>query len=92
MGVAEVVVAIAFFATLAKLGKPVSRAFAERMARGSATGEDGRIRAVEAQLQACELRLAQTEERVEELTEKLSFVENLLGSPSDTHVPLLPPS
>jgi hypothetical protein len=74
MGVFEMVVAIVFIATAGK----VAQAFARSR---SAAGPDARVPALEEALRTTELRLAQTEERVGELSEKLTFVENLLSAP-----------
>lgn len=76
MGVFEMVVAIVFIGTVGK----VLQAFA---GRGPAPLADGRVRELEAALRASELRLGQTEARVEELGEKLEFVETLLAAPGE---------
>lgn len=68
------VVAVVLIGTFGK----VAQAFAGR--RGSSDA-DQRVRALESSLQSNEMRLAQTEERVNELTEKLGFFEELLASP-----------
>jgi hypothetical protein len=74
MGVFEMVVAIVFIATLGKV------AVARARGHGESASED-RVRALEAALHANEARLGQTEARLEELGEKLVFVENLLTPP-----------
>lgn len=74
MGVFEMVVLIVFISTAGK----VAHGWAVR--RTSAPIER-RVRELEAMVAAGEERLAHTEERVMELSEKLGFVENLLASP-----------
>lgn len=71
------VVALVFIATT---GKVLSERFRSER-RALPPGEERRIQAMETELRAAEERLALTEERVNDLTEKLGFVENLLASP-----------
>lgn len=78
------VVLIVALGTLGKLGKPVASALAERISRGERPGDADRIQALQAEVQMNEQRVALTEERVNELTEKLSFMENLLAQPAQT--------
>lgn len=81
MDVFTMVVLIILIGTVGK----VLRSFARRSA---APLPDGRLRELEAALRANELRLAQTEERLEEMGEKLVFVEGLLEAPAKA--PALP--
>jgi chromosome segregation ATPase len=74
MGVFEMVVVVVAIVT----GGEIAKAFAKR--RPSAADQK-RVQELEAQLQANEARLLQTEEKVEELSEKVGFVEALLESP-----------
>lgn len=83
MSVFTMVVLIVLIGTLGK----VLQSFAGRSA---APLPDGRLRELEAALRANELRLAQTEERLEEMGEKLVFVEHLLAAPAKA--PELPSS
>ncbi len=83
MSVFTMVVLIVLIGTLGK----ILQGFAGRSA---APLPDGRLRELEAALHANELRLAQTEERLEEMGEKLVFVEGLLQAPAKA--PGLPPS
>jgi hypothetical protein len=86
MGVFEMVVILVFIGTVGKLG----RAFITRSTHGISSGMESKIQALEAELRMNEERLAQTEDRVTDLTEKLSFVENLLARPTSSSS--LPPS
>lgn len=83
MGVFEMVVALVLIGTAGR----VAQAFAKRPKPGDG---EGRMRALEATLQASELRLAQAEERMAELGDKVGFLEALLDRP-DRHAPLPPP-
>ena len=74
MGVFEMVVAVVLIGTVGK----VLQAFAQRGARPR---DDGRLGALEATLGERDLRLAQAEERIDELGEKLVFMEPLLAAP-----------
>lgn len=77
MGVFEMVVLIVFITTAGKIVQ-------SRRPRGSdASFAKERIQSLEAELRASELRLAQTEDRVAGLDEKLDFMEKLLATPSD---------
>lgn len=76
MGVFEMVVAIVFITT-------VGKAIASRGRRRPMVEDPTRVAALEEALRANELRLAQTEDRVAELGEKLVFVENLLAAPGE---------
>ena len=84
MGVFEMIVILTLIGTA---GKIVQSALA-RAPRDA--GAEDRIRALETELRANELRLTQAEERVAELGEKLDFVETLLTSPE--RMSQLPPA
>jgi uncharacterized coiled-coil protein SlyX len=77
MGVLEMIVILVFIVTAGELGK----SFISRSTRSITSGTENKIQTLEAELRANEERLGHTEERVAELTEKLSFVENLLAKP-----------
>ena len=77
MGPFEMVVLIVFIATAGK----VAETLVSRLSGPRGAGEE-RIKALEAELRANEARLVQTEEHVADLTEKLDFVESLLGQPA----------
>jgi F0F1-type ATP synthase membrane subunit b/b' len=77
MGLFEMVVAIVFIATVGE----VAKAAMSRGPKRSAAAAEKRIGEVETELRAAELRLAQAEERVADLTDKLDFVEQLLADP-----------
>lgn len=83
MGVFEMVVAIVAIATAGK----VARSFARTRLPA---GTEAEIRALRAAVNASDVRLAQAEERVAELDEKLHFMEDLLATPERR--PELPPS
>jgi cell division protein FtsB len=77
MGVFEMVVAIVAITTG---GKVLQTWFARRGA-GLSAGAEQRIQALEAELRTNDARLAQSEERIADLNEKLGFVEDLLAAP-----------
>ncbi len=79
MGVFEMVVALVFIATL---GKTLGEYFRSSR-RGLPPAEQSRIQALEAELRSTEERLALTEDRVCDLSEKLVFVEKLLATPDE---------
>jgi hypothetical protein len=83
MGPFEMVVLIVFIGTVGK----VAQTFMARPSRLGAPGADDRIRVLETELRANEARLAQAEEKVAELGEKLVFVEQLLARP-ESHAQL----
>lgn len=77
MGVFEMVVLLVFIATV---GEVVKTVVAGRKESGQAVAS-GRVAELEAHLQANETRLLEAEERVNELGEKVEFLENLLARP-----------
>lgn len=77
MGVFEMVVIVVFLGTVGK----VAQAMLGRAPHGDAAGTADHLRRLEAELRSNELRLAQAEEKVAELGEKLHFVEDLLAKP-----------
>ena len=77
IGVFMMIVLIVLIATA---GKVVGTMVAGRAPRDE-IGE-GRIRALEEEMRANEARLAQAEEQVADLSEKLGFVEALLSKPT----------
>jgi hypothetical protein len=79
MGVFEMVVALVFIGTV---GKTVSEYFRSSR-RGLPPGDETRIRALETELRSAEERLALTEDRVTDLSEKLIFMEKLLSTPEE---------
>jgi len=86
MGVFEMVVIIVFIGTA---GKVARSAFARRV-DGQSESTKNALQALEDELRANELRLTNAEARVEDLGEKLRFVENLLAAP-DRHATLPSP-
>jgi|GEM_PF-4368540 len=77
MGLFEMIVLLVLIGTAGKVGT----ALVGRSSRALTTGADRRIQALEAELRAAEERLALTEDRIVDLSEKVSFVENLLDTP-----------
>lgn len=77
MGVFEMIVLVVF---IAAAGEVLKTAVAGRK-NSAAEVESGRIAELEAHLQANETRLLDAEERVNELGEKVEFLENLLARP-----------
>jgi hypothetical protein len=77
MGVFEMVVSLVFIGTLGKVAKEYFRSGR----RGPAAAEEQRIQVLETELRSAEERLALTEDRVSDLTEKLVFLERLLAEP-----------
>lgn len=77
MGPFEMVVAIVLIATFGK----IAQSFASRPRPSEELPTRGRVEALEAHLQANDARVAQAEERVAELSEKLEFMEKLLAGP-----------
>jgi hypothetical protein len=90
VGPFEMVVIIVFLGTLGKLGQPVARALASRFSRPAGAVDAAQVQALRSALGATEDRLAQAEDRITELDEKLRFVEGLLEKP--VAAPTLPPS
>ena len=76
MGPFEMVVALVFIGTV---GKVLQAALATRSPRGLGSAQE--VQALQAELQGQEARLAQTEQQVADLSEKLVFVEKLLAQP-----------
>jgi hypothetical protein len=87
MGVFEMVVALVFIGTT---GKVLAEYFRSSR-RALPPGEERRIQHLEAELRSTEERLALTEDRVNDLSDKLGFVENLLANP-ERKERLRPPS
>ena len=83
MGVLEMVAVIVLIG-------PVGKVAQEWVGKRSSGGAESQIRALESALHANEARLTQTEEKVADLSEKLRFVEALLGKPEERSQ--LPPS
>ena len=77
MGVFGMVVLIVAFGTIGK----IVTAWIHRTGHELPAATEARIRALEEEARARETRLSLAEERVEDLTEKLSFVERLLAEP-----------
>lgn len=77
MGVFEMVVLLVLIATAGK----VADSFVSRRHSGPDAVSKARLAELEAQLHANDARLAQAEEKVAELGEKLEFMENLLAQP-----------
>lgn len=90
MGPFEMVVIIALLGTLGKLGHPVVRALSARLSRPAGAVDSAQVQALRSALGATEDRLAQAEDRITELDEKLRFVEGLLEKPATANS--LPPS
>ena len=79
MGIVLMVVLIVFILTLGR----VAQTLLARPPGEALGGGEERVRLLEAELRANELRLTQTEDRVAELGEKLLFLEKLLEAPKD---------
>jgi hypothetical protein len=77
MGLFEMVVLVTFIATVGK----VAEALLSRAGGSSSGAGRERVDALEAELRASNSRLAQAEEKVAELSEKVEFMENLLAGP-----------
>jgi hypothetical protein len=84
MGVFEMVVAIVAISTIGR----VVQSYHKGRAGGAAKAEIQELRSA---VESNELRLIQAEEKVADLTEKLTFVESLLASP-ERHSQLPPSS
>ena len=84
MGFLEMIVLVTLIGTVGK----VLQAAVSRPGRGLPAAAEERIRTLEAELRASELRLADAEEHVALLAEKLGFVEELLAEPP--HAPRIP--
>jgi hypothetical protein len=77
MGLFEMVVLVTFIATVGKVAETMLSRSREA---NSGAGRE-RVDALEAELRASSNRLAQAEEKVAELSEKVEFMENLLAGP-----------
>lgn len=79
MGIVLMVVLIVFIVTMGKVAQTL---LARPPGEALGSGEE-RVRRLETELRSNELRLAQTEDRVAELGEKLLFLEKLLEAPKE---------
>jgi hypothetical protein len=76
------VVIIVLLGTVGKLAQPVVRALSSRLSRPAGAPDGAQVQALRSALGATEDRLAQAEDRITELDEKLRFVEGLLEKPA----------
>jgi hypothetical protein len=62
--------------------RPIAQGIAHRLSGGARGEDEGRFRALEAELRLSRQQLLETREQVERMNEKVGFMENLLGQPA----------